>query len=347
MNNIKEKISFNLLNIIEGADYNKLKKIYDKYKNWTKALKYLNISDQKYNPQKEYQKIEEDNIKLILREEKDYPPQLKEIPLAPFGLYVLGDYKILKQKIIAVVGTRKSSQEGKNIACKFSKTLSQAGLIIASGLALGIDSTAHQTIIEEKNKTIAVLGSGLKNIYPQTNLGLAQKIIKYGGAIVSEYNIYAPPLPYRFLERNRIISGLSLGVVIIEAPVGSGALNTARYAIDQNRELWVVPGSIYNPNFYGSNNLIKNGAALVTEPEDILKDLNIEIPKDHPHLLNLSSQEKLIYETIKNYGVPINIDKIIEITNLKSQIVIQTVSLLILKNIIQETEIGYIITKWH
>lgn len=344
MANIKEKISFNLLNIIEEADYNRLKKIYEKYKSWTKALKNLNYH-QKYDPQKEYQKIEKANIKLILKNEKDYPPQLKEIPFAPFGIYVLGDPSILKQKIIAIVGTRKATQEGKSIAYKFSKTLSKAGLIIASGLALGIDSVAHQAVIEEKHKTIAVLGSGFQNIYPKSNLTIAQKIINYGGAIISEYNIYTPPLPYRFLERNRIISGLSLGVVIIEAPAGSGALNTARYAIDQNKELWVVPGSIYNPNFYGSNNLIKNGAELVSEPEDILKDLNIELPQNQIQIFNLSAEEKLIYETIKNYGNPINIDKIIEMTHLKTQTVIQIVSMLILKNIIQETERGYIIIK--
>ncbi|MCS6789091.1 MAG: DNA-processing protein DprA [Patescibacteria group bacterium] len=337
----KEKISYNLLNILFESNYQKLNQLYQKYNSWEKALNY--VDKKNYNPQKEYQKLKIKNIKLILKQNKEYPKLLKEIPLAPFGIYILGNLDVINNnQCIAIVGTRKASQEGKIITKKFANMLSNFFNIV-SGLALGIDSIAHLTTLENKKNTIAVLGSGLLEIYPKTNKNLAQKILNNNGAIISEYNIYTKPLPYRFLERNRIISGLSLGVIVIEAPEGSGALNTARFAIEQNRELWVVPGSVYNPNFYGSNKLIQYGAYLVIKPEDILKNLNIDVNQYYKNTPNLNDDEKLIYDTIKQYGQPIDIDKLIEITNLKTQRVIQVISLLIIKNIIKETENGYII----
>ncbi|GIW65304.1 MAG: hypothetical protein KatS3mg093_283 [Candidatus Parcubacteria bacterium] len=182
------------------------------------------------------------------------------------------------------------------------------------------------------------------NIYPKTNQNLAKKIINQNGALISEYNIYAQSLPYRFLERNRIISGLSLGVLIIEAPKESGALNTARFATEQNKELWVIPGRINNLNYYGSNKLIQDGAKLIITPNDILLDLNINLKNQKEKIkLNLSKEELLIYNYIKNCDQPIDIDKLIEITNLKTQIVNQMISMLLIKNLIKETENGYII----
>ncbi|MGB9608806.1 MAG: DNA-processing protein DprA [Minisyncoccia bacterium] len=341
--NIKEKISFNLLNILLESNYQRLNKLYQKYNSWSKILQNTDYDSLKYDPEKEYKKLENNKIKLILKDEEKYPRLLKEIPLAPYGIYVLGNENILNQKTIAIVGTRKATAEGKLIAKKFAEELSRYNLNIASGLALGIDSAAHLGALENNGKTIAILGNGLLNIYPATNKNLAEKIINSNGAIISEYNIYAASLPYRFLERNRIISGLSLGVLIIEAPQESGALNTARFASDQNREVWVVPGSIFNSNFLGSHKLIQNGASLVINPKDILLDLNIEINNFQNQNLNLSKEEKFVYTTIKNYGQPINIDKIIEITNLKTQMVSQIISLLLIKNLIKEINQGYIV----
>jgi DNA processing protein len=339
-----EKIYYNLINILLESNYQKINKFYQKYHSWKKALSNINYDLKKYHPEKEYQKLEKLNIKLILKQEKNYPALLKEIPFAPFGIYVLGNSNIFNHKSIAIVGTRKATSEGKILAKKFSFKLASYQLNIISGLALGIDSAAHFGALEACGKTIAVLGSGFLNIYPKINQNLAKKIINQNGALVSEYNIYAQSLPYRFLERNRIISGLSLGVLIIEAPKESGALNTARFAIEQNKELWVIPGGINNFNYYGSNKLIQEGAKLITNPNDILLDLNIkpETQKEKSEI-NLSNEERLVYNQIKNYSQPIDIDKLIEITNLKTQIVNQMVSMLLIKNLIKETENGYII----
>lgn len=341
----KEKISYNLINILLENNYQKLNQLYQKYHSWQKALNYINVKNNKYNAEEEYKKLELNKIKLILQTENEYPKLLKEIPFPPFGIYVLGNFNILNNKSIAIVGTRKATIEGKLIAKNFASILSKANLNIVSGLALGIDSQAHLGTIENNKITVAVLGNSLLDIYPKINKNLAKKIIENNGTIISEYNIYAKSLPYRFLERNRIISGLCLGTLIIEAPESSGALNTARFAIEQNRELWVVPGSINNPNFLGSNKLIQNGARLITNPKEILIDLNIDqnfdIKKDE--IKNLNPEETIIYNQIKNYGEPINIDKLIEITNLKTQRVNQAISILIIKNLIKETERGYII----
>jgi DNA processing protein len=339
---LKEKIAYNFLNIINNGDYFKLQKLFQKYNSWLKALQ--KECKEKDKAIKEYKILQNKKINLILNNEKNFPKLLKEIPLAPFGIYVKGNFEILNQKAIAIVGTRKAGEEGKIIARNFAKKLSQSGLIIVSGLALGIDSFAHLGCLDANNKTVAVLGTGLLNIYPKINEKIAQKILNLDGAIISEYNIYSPALPYRFLERNRLISGLSLGVLIVEAPKESGALNTARFAIEQNREVWVIPGSINNLNFYGSNKLIQQGANLVMCPEDILSALNIEFTSQNQNeILNLNFEEKIIYETIKNFGKPIDIDKIIELTHLKIQTVNQALSKLIIKNIIKETEKGYII----
>lgn len=339
----KEKISYNLINILLESNYQKINQLYNKYKSWEKIIK--SFENNKYNSENEYKKLELNKIKLILKEEKEYPRLLKEIPFPPFGIYVLGNLNILNNKSIAIVGTRKATQEGKIITKKFAQILSSYNLNIVSGLAIGIDSMAHISAIENNKTTIAVLANSILNIYPKTNKNLAQKIIQNNGAIISEYNIYSRPLPYRFLERNRIISGLSLGTLIIEAPEESGALNTARFATEQNREVWVIPGSINNKNYAGSNKLIQNGAKLVTNPKDILDDLNINQKNLSIEDINLNEEEKIIYKYIKNNGEPISIDKLIEITNLKTQRVIQIISLLTIKNIIKETENGYIILK--
>ena len=169
------------------------------------------------------------------------------------------------------------------------------------------------------------------------------------GAIISEYPLGSPALPHRFLERNRLVSGLSNGVLIIEAPERSGSLATARFALDQNREVFVVPGPITHPNFKGSNQLIREGAALITSPEEIIEVLAPELltANDSERIekltLDATNEEKLILEALLKTGKPVNIDKIAELTNLNAKIINQTVSFLIIKNLIKETENGYTI----
>lgn len=220
-------------------------------------------------------KIEEISI-----ESQEYPEQLRNIYDPPIKLYVLGNKQILKQKGIAIVGSRKCSEYGKKVALQFAKSLSENGVNIISGLAVGIDTYAHLGTLQvveccglNKGKTISVLGSGLDEIYPKENINLAKQIIKSGGCIISEYSIGTKPEKLNFPKRNRIISGLSKGVVIIEASEKSGSLITAEFALEQGREVFAVPGSVFSLTSVGTNNIIKQGAKLVTSYEDVLDEL--------------------------------------------------------------------------
>ncbi len=209
----------------------------------------------------------------ILLEDKNYPRLLKEIYDPPAQLYCLGELKNEEKFPLAVVGTRKISLYGKKITEYFVNALAQSGLTIVSGLALGVDGLAHQIALENRARTIAVLGSGLDIIYPPAHKKLAKKIIDSHGALLSEYPLKTHPSRLSFPARDRIIAGLSLGVLVIEAPIKSGALITARFALEQGREVFAIPGGIYNENSQGCNLLIKMGAKPVTRPEEILEVL--------------------------------------------------------------------------
>ncbi len=226
-------------------------------------------------------------MQKITINDKNFPKLLKKIPNPPKEIYVAGDLKEQKYPL-AVVGTRKISDYGKQVTAHFTKELVQAGITIISGLALGVDGLAHKIALENNGQTIAVLGSGLNNIYPKIHQNLANKIIESNGAVISEYPPETPPYQSNFIKRNRLISGLSLGVLVIEAPEKSGALITAREAIKQKRKVFVVPGRIYDRNSQGANELIKNGAQLVSDPSDILKALKIK-----PVFVKNKNQENL------------------------------------------------------
>lgn len=215
-------------------------------------------------------KIEEISI-----ESKEYPEQLREIYDAPLKLYVLGNKEILNQTGVAIVGSRNATEYGKRVALQFSKDLSKNGINIISGLALGIDTCAHLGTLHQDciGKTIAVLGSGLDEIYPKQNISLARKIIHMGGCLISEYPLETKPEKMHFPQRNRIISGLSKGVLVVEASEKSGALITADFALEQGREVFAVPGNISNFTSVGTNNLIKQGAKLVASFEDIVIEI--------------------------------------------------------------------------
>ncbi len=218
-------------------------------------------------------------IEEISIENEYYPIQLKNIYDPPLKLYVLGDKKILKQNGIAIVGTRKATAYGKMVSMKISKELTINGVNIISGLAIGIDTYAHLGNISaqtnEKNigKTIAVLGSGIDEIYPKENIELARKIIKTGGCIISEYPKGTKPEKNNFPKRNRIISGLSKGILVVEAGIKSGALITADFGLEQGKEIFAVPGDINKTESRGSNELIKDGAKLVFSAKEILEEI--------------------------------------------------------------------------
>ncbi len=241
--------------------------------------------------EKEIQQIEKRNIQLISVFQSHYPLLLKEIYSPPSLLFYHGEIPDDECFFVAFVGSRKFSNYGKNQTRKIIRALSERynKIVIVSGLAYGIDAIAHQSALDFGLKTIAVLGSGLGNIYPKAHTDLAQKIIAQGGAIISEFTSLAEPKPYHFPQRNRIISGLSSAVVVMEAALKSGALITAHSAIKENREVFALPGTVDSVSYQGCNSLIKQGARLLSSAEDILE--NFALQKFLPDILTSTTSK--------------------------------------------------------
>lgn len=227
---------------------------------------------------------------LLMWDQPEYPALLAQIDDAPPLLFVAGDPSILEKPQLAMVGSRRASRPGMDTAAAFSRSLASAGFVITSGLALGIDGAAHQAALEVGGQTIGVLGTGLEKFYPQRHRRLAAAMIAQGSAVVSEFPLDAAPQAGNFPRRNRIISGLSLGVLVVEAGMASGSLITARLAAEQGREVYAIPGSIHHPGAKGCHQLIRDGAVLVETIEHILEGLRgwqalsrpVPLPVTHP-----------------------------------------------------------------
>ncbi len=264
--------------------------------------------------EEELAKVKEMGGDILILDDGSYPYLLREIADPPITLYVKGDWQAcLDAPCIAVVGSRRCSTYGKNASEMLSRDLASNGVTIVSGFARGIDSAAHLGAIAGKGRTIAVLGTGIDQVYPKENVKLAEQILANGGAIVSQFPLGTPPLKENFPYRNRIISGLSLGVLIVEASERSGSLITARLAMEQNREVLAVPGNITSKNSFGTNYLIKSGAKLVQQWQDVVAEFpteiaaeilppttdnkNIEKESEEKHKMpsNLSVAEKQVY----------------------------------------------------
>jgi len=274
---------------------NVLNKLYLKYHSWNKALhascdtlKKLNIRDKTINKFYEFKKtfklekvlylIEKENINLIYYTDKYYPQFLKEIPCPPPMLFLKGNKKLLRDNnFLTVVGSRKINNYGIFLANELVSKLNN-NIVIVSGLAYGIDSLAHSIALRTNKKTIAILGSGINynSIYPRENQKLASDIIKTNGLIVSEFPPLCPPLKHHFPQRNRILAGISLATLVLQAKKKSGALITAYMALDYNREVLTVPSNINLENSQGNNQLIKAGAKVVLNYKDIEESLNID-----------------------------------------------------------------------
>lgn len=236
--------------------------------------KILNV-DLRRNLDKYLECIRKNQIKIVTYMDDIYPRKLKQIYDSPLVLYVKGNEKILNDMSIAIVGCRNCSQYGKNVTEKISYQLARNDINIISGLARGIDTFAHIGALKAKAKTIAVMGSGHDKIYPAENRGIYEKIIETGGAVVSEYIIGTSPEKMNFPRRNRIISGLSNGVLVVEAKERSGSLITVDFALEQGKEVYAIPGDINKLNSFGTNKLIQEGAKLVLDVRDILEELYI------------------------------------------------------------------------
>lgn len=283
--------------------------------------------------------VKENGIKVYTIHDNEYPENLKNIYDPPPVLYVKGE--LLGEDVLAVgiVGSRKASEYGLKAAGRIAARLAEMGITIISGMALGIDSAAHKGALAAKGRTIAVFGCGLKYVYPMSNLDLSREIVK-NGALVSEYPFDTQPFPSLFPARNRIISGMSLGVIVVEAGEKSGSLITADFALEQGREVFAVPGNISSPNSKGTNTLIKNGAKLVSKIEDIVEELNLDIIYREKNNINnsvnldISSEEgKIIAFLRANSG---DMDQIAAATGLQPGRTLAALTMLEVKGLIQQ-----------
>ena len=292
------------------------------------------IKKKEIEPRHELELLRQHKIKVTTILDDDYPKLLKEIFNPPPLLFYLGEITNINDCAIAVVGTRKVSSYGKQMTDAIIADLAPHHIIIVSGLALGVDAEAHLSAIEHKTPTVAVLGSGLDraSIYPSSNRYLADQIIAHDGLLVSEFPIGTMPFKQNFPARNRIISGLSLGTLVIEAGEISGALITAAFALEQNREVFAVPGNVTSPNSFGANKLIKQGAQVVTGAADILEVLNLRQLvefKENAKILPESPEEEKIFKALTIE--PRHIDALVKLTKLAPPILNATLTLMELK----------------
>ena len=289
----------------------------------------------------ELQRIRDFGATVITQHSASYPRPLREIHAPPIVLYVWGELQERDHHAIGVIGARRTTHYGTESAKKLSYQLAYAGLTVISGLARGIDTAAHQGALAAKGRTIAVIGSGLASLYPPENAALADKIRSGNGAVVSEFSMDIEPDRQTFPMRNRIISGWSHGVLVVEAGLNSGALITAAQALEQGRSVYAVPGHINAPSAMGSNRLIQQGAKLVMDASDILEDLEVLLPEAKPSpetaarpLPPLSDEERRVYNAIDTTET--SIDDIAVRSELPSAAVSSTLLQLELKRLVKQ-----------
>lgn len=289
-----------------------------------------------------------DDAHIVTLADQDYPVMLKEISDPPLVLFVKGSRQILSAHQIGMVGARSVSAYGEKNAGFFAAKLSQAGYVVTSGLARGVDAASHRGALRASGLTIAVAGTGLLHTYPNTHIQLAQEIIEKGGALVSEFPLATEPRPHHFPRRNRIISGMSKGVLVVEAALRSGSLVTARHAIEQGREVFAIPGQIQHPEARGCHALIRQGAKLVESAEDILEEFTVDFcpiqVEFSPPLaimpVVLSKSEQKIYEQVGPTVTPL--DEIILRSGLTASEVSSILLLLELQGHVQSVTGGYV-----
>jgi DNA processing protein len=344
------------LNRIPKLGPSTVKKLYDSFGSveviWRAAREDFSKVDGISRPQVESilrarHEIDLDNVlesaqghDYLTLDDPSYPAHLKNIYDPPPVIYYKGDAKALSKKAIAIVGTRTPSSYGLAVTERLSEELSQLGFVIVSGMAYGIDTAAHKGALEAGGKTIAVFGCGIDKIYPAENVRLSESI-SGSGCLLSEFTPGTPTSNWTFPQRNRIISGLSMGVVVVEGGVDSGSLITAKSALDQGREVFAVPGQVENQNAKGPHWLIKQGAKLIDGVEDILDELNMPLPAnfrgqkpEQRDLSGLSDQERAICEILINEQL--HIDDVAAKSSLSPQEVSSVLMMLEVKGFIKQ-----------
>ncbi len=283
-----------------------------------------------------WEQLEGKGISVTILPDEDYPSRLRELDLPPPVLFMRGEFTPDDEWAVAVVGTRRVTAYGRQIAEDIGGTLARNGITVVSGLARGVDSISHQAALNAGGRTVAVLGSGLDRIYPPENRRLSEQIIA-NGALISDYPPGTPPEASNFPPRNRLISGLSLAVVIVEAGQTSGALITAAFAADQGRDVFAVPGNITSPASKGTNRLIQDGAQPLLHPEDILETLELTMVAEHRTarvVLPADAVEAQLFETLGRE--PLHIDEIRSRTEIPIEKVTATLALMELKGMIRQ-----------
>ena len=254
------------------------------------AAQFLFTGKARTEAERELVRVAEQKGAILTYDEQDYPEQLKEIFDPPPVLWVLGDVKQLTRPAIAIVGTRHPTPYGTGMAEILARDLATRGMVILSGMARGIDTAAHKGALAAGGSTVAVWGTGVDVIYPKENKSLAENILVSGGTIVSEYRLGTFPAPQNFPKRNRILSGISIGVLVVEAGENSGTRVTARCALEQNRDVYAVPGNVTTKNAWGPNTLIKQGAKLVATWEDVWQELPTQVRLQLEGMLGFASE---------------------------------------------------------
>jgi DNA processing protein len=352
MNNFESLVALNLIPQIGSVRLNELLKYFQEPQAIFKASlqdlvpllgERLGEAVVSFNPkplENDLALAKKSGVKIITCFDQDYPLLLKEIPGAPIVLYILGNMIGLDNLAIGIVGSRRASLYGLSNAEKFASQLSIQGITIVSGMARGVDTYAHRGALKVKGRTIAVMGSGFSHIYPPENTDLAKEV-SLSGAVISEFPMDTKPLAQNFPRRNRLISGLSLGILITEAAKNSGALITADFALEQGKEVFALPGRLDSPGSAGANTLLKQGAKLVTCCEDILEELDLAGPEikkiEHSEArqeIICDKDESMLYECISQKAI--GIDDLVQKSSMASSQVLSLILKLQFKKLIKE-----------
>ena len=290
------------------------------------------------SPDAEMERLEQHGVRALLRSDPAYPFRLKEIYDPPAVLYVKGTIEPEDDWCITLVGTRRVTAYGREVTQRLSRDLARNGITIISGLALGVDGIAHQSALDVGGRTIAIVACGLDMVYPPSHAALAAHIAEHG-AVISDYPLGVRPKPEYFPRRNRILAGISMGTVVVEAPEKSGALITARFALEENREVFAVPGSILSPASRGTNRLVQDGAKAVLDYRDIMEELNLRQPQPQqvqlPGLAAANATEASILGALSQE--PAHIDEIRRGTGLPVAEVSGALAVMELRGLVRQT----------